>query len=134
MIADGTMPPSSLGPLSDMEILMVRKWIQDGALNMDCISNSCDLDSVSFSDDIWPVLNKNCVGCHNSDLANYNINLDSYENILETLSKQRDGIPVILGAIKQMDGFFSMPRDGNKLDACTIAKIELWIENGSPNN
>ena len=38
----------------------------------------------------------------------------------------------LLGAIKHEAGFSPMPKGGSKLDACSIAKVEAWIDDGYP--
>lgn len=128
------MPPSPYSPLTNEEKESIRKWISDGALNSDCPTDVCDtLNPISYSEQIWPVINTNCVGCHNNSLQSGSVNLSSYSNILLQVTTLRNDTPVIVGVIKQLPGFVPMPPSG-MFDTCTIRTIELWIEQGSLNN
>jgi uncharacterized membrane protein len=128
------MPPSPFPALSSEEKEVIRKWIADGALNSDCPSQSCDtLLAISFADQIWPTVNRSCVGCHSSSFTSGGIILDSYSTVLNVANTQQNGTSLLLGAIRKEAGFIAMPPTGT-LDDCTIRQFELWIEQGSQNN
>lgn len=128
------MPPAGSQQLTSQQIDNIKKWIAEGALNSDCPQASCDTTgTISFTSQVWPVFQNNCTGCHNSSLSSGNVSLDSYQNIKKYAETLRNGIPLIVGAIRHTSGFIAMPPSGT-LDECTIRKIELWIAQGKLNN
>ena len=128
------MPPPPLAALSSEQQEKLRTWILQGALNSDCPPAVCDTTGViEFSTQVWPIIQANCVGCHNTALSSGGVNLDGYTHVKTYADLLRNGIPVLLGSIKQLNGFFAMPQNG-KLDDCDIRQIELWIEQGKQNN
>lgn len=89
----------------------------------------CDTTNVSFSNDVWPVINSNCVSCHNDASPSGNISLSNYGNIV---SVAQNGS--LLGVIKHEDGWSPMPKGGGSLSDCNISKIETWVNAGTPDN
>ena len=65
----GLMPPAPRGPISDASIIVIRRWIEQGALNLDCPDDSeCFVDGpVSFATDVFPIIDKHCIGCHSGN-------------------------------------------------------------------
>jgi hypothetical protein len=91
---------------------------------------NCDTLDVSYSMDIVPVLSSNCYSCHsNSNAADFGsgIALEDYADVNASSS-------FIVAAIKHLEGVPAMPRNSDKLDDCTISKIEAWVNDGSPEN
>jgi uncharacterized membrane protein len=91
---------------------------------------TCDTLDVTFSTTVEPILDVNCVSCHNSSFGNGGVVLDSYAEV----KKYADN-GALLGVIDHQQGFEAMPPPpSTKLDDCTIAKVEKWIEQGAQNN
>ena len=131
---DDRMPPSPLPALSSTQIETMRTWIEEGALNSDCPSSTCDtLGTVEFSQQVWPIIQINCVGCHNSSITSGNVNLNGYTQVKTYADLKRSGTSVLIGSIRHLNGFFPMPQNG-KLEECNIRQIEVWIEQGEQNN
>jgi hypothetical protein len=131
---DDRMPPSPRPPLTTAQISALRTWINDGALNSDCPDGSCDTTgTISFLAQVDPLLQGNCVGCHNSTLANGGVNLSSYAQVKIYAESLRDGTSLLAGVTGRLPGFVAMPPTFS-LDACNIRLIGLWIEQGSLNN
>ena len=96
------------------------------------LDNICTTDSVSFSNNIYPVLENFCLTCHNDgskDRIGGTISLESYENVIEVGENGR-----LKGAISHESGFSPMPKNSSPLKSCYMDMINLWIENGMPNN
>jgi len=128
------MPPAPRSPLSESQISALRKWINDGALKSDCPDMACDtLEAISFSNQINPLLQTNCVGCHNSTQSGGGINLSTYNQVMTNAQTLRNGIPLLSGVIRKLSAFKPMPPSFT-LDECNIRKMELWIEQGAMNN
>lgn len=92
-------------------------------------STTCDSTSAFFSNDILPILKNYCIGCHNKNFLQGNVNLENYEEILPYA---KDGS--LLGSIQHDAEFSIMPPFGNKLSECQIGQIKKWIEEGAQKN
>lgn len=131
---DDIMPPPPFSPLTSEQLAKLREWITDGALNSDCPQNTCDTAGLlSFSLQIEPLLKNTCAGCHNATLTNGNVNLSGYSNVFAQTTNLRNGIPLMIGAIKRIDGFVAMP-PAIIIDNCKISTLEKWISQGAKNN
>jgi hypothetical protein len=85
-------------------------------------NNSCDTSGViSYSLQIEPILSSACLGCHNpgsGDLSNHSsVQVYALSDVLYT--RVNTG---------------NMPKDGQKLSDCNIAKIKKWVDAGALNN
>ncbi len=120
------MPPS--GSLSNNQIESILTWIEQGAKNNYCESD-CDTLNVSFSSDVFPIIQNNCQSCHNSTSASGSVSLSNYSEIQ---SKASDGF--LLGVIEHQTGYKPMPPTGIKLSDCDIQIIKNWIQSGTLNN
>jgi mono/diheme cytochrome c family protein len=128
---DKRMPPPPTSALSTAQIALVRKWIQQGAKNNRCDNNAgpCDTSNLSYAIHIVPLFQGNCTGCHNNNLSSGGVNLATHAQTVVAATSGR-----LLGALKHSSGFVAMPLGGSRLDSCSIAKVELWIQKGLPNN
>ena len=122
------MPPIPANPLSSEQIAVIKKWIEQGALNNSC-EEGCDTTNVTFSNNVWPTIETNCTGCHSGANAGAGINLTNYNDIVAIANTGQ-----LLGVINHSAGYSPMPQNGDKLSDCTIREIEIWIENGKPND
>ena len=90
----------------------------------------CDTTTISFINDVKPIFEQNCStpGCHNSGTNQSGVTLETYSQISGSISYTID-------LIKHTTGFIPMPPSpAEKLHDTIIAKIECWIEAGTPNN
>jgi hypothetical protein len=124
---ENKMPPLNKPQLSKTEIDSIGKWIGYGALNENC-GEICDtINPVTFSVNIWPVIQATCTGCHSGTAPSGNIPLASYNNVAAIASngllmKSLNGI-----------GVTKMPPAGS-FSACRIRQFEIWMKNGFLNN
>ncbi len=114
---------------SVIAMLTLSSCYYDNAEDLYPQPSECDTTNVTFTSDIYPVINNNCIGCHNSAFASGNVNLETYDNIVAAANNGS-----LMGAIKHESGWSPMPKNGNQLDDCTIKKLDAWINNGTPNN
>lgn len=124
------MPPSYNSPLTNKQIKLVERWINEGAKNsIDC-AGTCDSSSFKFAADVQPILQTHCTGCHGGtgNTGGY-ILLDTYDAV-----KQRVDYSSLLPSITHAVGADPMPQNGNKLNDCKITVIRKWIEAGAFNN
>ena len=92
---------------------------------------NCQLDSVTFSRTIQPIINQSCAfgGCHDAGSAAFGIDLSNYEGMQRIAANGR-----LVGAITHATGFYPMPKNAQKLDDCKLSQIQKWVSAGAPNN
>ena len=91
--------------------------------------NTCNTDNVSYSQQVLPVLEGFCLGCHSEAARSGGVVLEGYDNVKRFVDNGR-----LLGSISHDVGFSPMPRNGRKLADCTIEQISSWIDAGADNN
>lgn len=92
-------------------------------------SSLCDTSTVTYSSTIVPLLNANCNNCHQTALASGGVILDTYAGVQTVAANGW-----LMSAITHASGFIPMPKNGNKLPDCTIAKFRIWVNQGAPDN
>lgn len=96
------------------------------------LDQACDTTGVTFSKSILPILQTNCYNCHS---ASENANLGKGINLEDfSILKQRVSTGEFYASIVQDLSVIPMPKDGAKLDTCSITKIKIWIDKGAINN
>jgi hypothetical protein len=94
------------------------------------VSSGCDTTNITFSGTIVPVLSNNCYNCHsNASAASYgnNVRLENYADI-------QSRIAAVVGTIKHTGSYSPMPKNGGKLNECSILKLDIWVRQGMLNN
>lgn len=92
----------------------------------------CDTTNITWESSIAEILDKNCVYCHGPELAypeNKPVRHDSYEDELVVVKDGR-----LFKAVNHLPGIKPMPYQLPKLPECERIKINLWLENGAPEN
>jgi hypothetical protein len=94
-------------------------------------TNNCDTINVTYSNQVAPILTKNCAfsGCHNTATKSAGYAYDSYSETKVSVTNN-----ALIGSIKHLSGFSSMPKGGVKLSNCDINKIQAWINQGALDN
>ena len=90
-------------------------------------SNTCDTTAVSYANQIVPILQNNCYGCH--DASNVSVSGSQFDSHLFLLDYVNSGS--LSNRIN--DASNPMP-PGELMDECNRAKIDAWINAGAPNN
>jgi len=123
------MPKDPNNPLTAAQIHVIATWISEGATNTSYCEGTCDSSQFTYSMNVRPILETNCLGCHNGLAPDGGfIPLDTYEGVRDMVNGD-----LLLPAITHT-GINPMPRNGNKLSDCKITIIRKWIEAGAPNN
>lgn len=92
------------------------------------------LCQVNYSDQIQPIFNNNCIGCHG---GNGGLFLTSYENVIAggnsgVVVTPEDGAnSLIIQKLRGTAQGSQMPMGGNPLDESVISLIETWIDEGA---
>lgn len=89
----------------------------------------CDTTNVTYSADVWPVINANCTACHSGAAPSGNIRLANYDEIVVQANNGN-----LMGAINHEAGYSPMPKGRQKLPQCDITHIQIWINQGTPDN
>lgn len=89
----------------------------------------CDNTNVTFSGTIQPLILSKCQGCHNNSSQSGNISLEGYDNIQQQAANGN-----LFGVMNHDPGFSPMPKGEPKLPDCQIEAIQIWIDNGTPND
>jgi hypothetical protein len=82
--------------------------------------------TVSFANDVLPLMEQNCTGCHNAGNASGGYNLSDYTTIAAHAN-------ATLGSMRN-SGYKLMPQGGPALPDSSIQLIECWIYQGKLDN
>jgi hypothetical protein len=155
VLDSGDMPRGG-GKLSDDQITLIAKWIDQGA-RFDGRDPSASIatgvpvptqaaplevakatgkESVLFSRDIAPVLAENCIGCHGDNQPRARLGLDTFRRLLAgsengaILTPGKGAESLIVRKLKGQAGD-RMPLNRPALSNDVIAKFEKWINEGA---
>jgi hypothetical protein len=120
------MPPPPTPPLTQEQINLIKKWIDQGAKNNYC--TSCDTTAFKFGADIWPIIDVSCKGCHGTTNPAKGVQLTNYTQVKAIVDDGR-----LKNVLYATNGYKQMPI-GGKLNNCKLTKINKWIANGAPND
>jgi hypothetical protein len=85
----------------------------------------------SYSQNIAPLLQNYCVGCHSGSNPTGGANFTTYSGVYQWAS---DASPSKMeGSAWHLRGFNPMP-PSFELDTCQLKMIQYWCANGAPNN
>jgi hypothetical protein len=121
------MPPPPAAKLPAELVNAIRIWINQGALNNEC-RNVCDTTKVTFTTEIWPIVNSTCKGCHSGSRPSGGVSITNYDQVKSLVNNGQ-----LEGTIFGKAGFKRMP-PGGSVDQCSLDKIAIWIKAGAPNN
>ena len=112
--------------LAVVGLLVYSSCYKDNVETLYPSSTTCDTTTISFANDIQPILNTNCAlgGCHNKATASGTVELEDYDGAKSAAQ----------GALLTDINDGSMPQGGTKLSQCNINKISRWVNMGMPNN
>jgi hypothetical protein len=89
----------------------------------------CDTAHYTFSGQVLPLMQQNCISCHNNTTLSGSISLDNYSSVKQVVDPGR-----FWGAINHDQGFVPMPLDAGKLSDCNLIIIKKWLDHGALNN
>lgn len=121
------MPPPPANPLSNEQISLIYDWINQGALDNSC-SGTCDTVDVRFSTHVAPLVANFCESCHSGAVPSDGVRLENYTHIRDVAVSGR-----LISVLRGLPPYPTMPPSG-ALNTCQIRSVELWIEDGAPNN
>lgn len=154
VLESGDMPRGG-GRLSNDEIALIVKWIDEGA-KFDGTNRTARIDAgvpqerrenltvtkatgdetVKFSRDIAPVIAATCTGCHGGQNPRGNLSLETFAQLLRgsqdnvIISPGKPGDSILIKRLKGIGGD-RMPMDRPPLSDEVIGKFEKWIAEGA---
>lgn len=84
--------------------------------------DDCDTSKVTYPGSVYPILDKNCIGCHGGAAPSAGLNFTDYNTVATIAYDGR-----LLGVINHAAGYSPMPPTGVRLSDCDIATIEIWV-------
>jgi hypothetical protein len=91
----------------------------------------CDTSAVSYTNDVVPILQEYCYGCHGTNVsaAGGGIILEGYGNLANYANNNQ-----LSGDISAASGYTPMPYGKPRLPSCQLYKILAWVNQGINNN
>lgn len=126
-VLEDIMPPPPRAEFTIDQKNLVKNWILQGAKNNVC--DACDTTNVSFKDNVFPLVETYCLGCHSGTSPGGGIYLRDYNDLVAVANNGK-----LWGSINFETGYSPMPKNANKLSECQLATFRIWIDNGTPNN
>ena len=95
-------------------------------------TGNCDTAETSYSGFVKPLITANCTqaSCHNSNDKAGGRDLTIYQQVKD-VALSNNGI--LIGRVTGTGGPL-MPQGGPKLPQCDIDRLQIWVDNGAPNN
>ncbi|MFT5512689.1 MAG: cytochrome c5 [Bacteroidia bacterium] len=117
-------PPATITPEQRNAI---RIWINQGAKNNKC-SNRCDTSNVTFSGNVWPIIEATCRGCHSGSGASGGVKITNYTQIKALVDNGN-----LENVLSRKGPKKAMP-PGGPLEKCASDQIRIWIAEGAKDN
>lgn len=94
------------------------------------------MENVSFSSDIYPLVERRCIKCHGGEFPSAGLSMESYESLM---SGSQNGEVIVAGDANNSLLFEKiesgeMPKRGQHLTPEQIELIRQWINEGAVNN
>ena len=127
--SDDIMPPPPDAPFTQTQKDLIKNWINQGAMNTTCALDCDSTMTSTFAAVVYPIVETNCVGCHNDTRTEGGVKLNSYATVKASV----DG-GAFMGTTEHKVGYPVMPTSGIKLVDCNISLLNQWIANGALDN
>jgi len=124
------MPPRGRPQLSNEQKNIILKWINQGALNTNCI-NSCDTTKFTYNDPIKTLLTNNCLGCHGTKPGSGNVYLGDYTSAQSYINANKANFLKVINHDPTLPVSKRMPPSGKMVD-CQIGQFTRWVNKGFP--
>jgi len=121
------MPISPSPDWNAAQVNLLKKWINQGALNNACNENqgACDTTGITYANFVEPLIQNRCLGCHIKSEWGGGVFLDTYTAVKSSAASGR-----LLGSLQHETAYSPMPKLQSALPACAIDKIKAWIKGG----
>jgi mono/diheme cytochrome c family protein len=85
---------------------------------------ACDTAAVSYANDIAPIIQQNCLVCHQPGGSQESSAMNTYDNLVN----------FAVSAVDRVNGRGNLMPPSGKMTSCNIALLEAWVNAGMPNN
>lgn len=136
---DEVMPPKKEGLLSKEQAEILRLWIEQGATWPKEVKLA-HTTRVNFEKHIQPILEENCVTCHNPDKAKGELNIatrydaftsgDNSPSIIP-FDPEKSGLYALTALEADDDDLMPPKKSGGPLKKEQVALLRSWIEQGA---
>lgn len=109
--------------VAGISLVLFISCTHDKADLLNPAGNDCTGVNASFANDILPIIQARCGGCHGTGSTNGPGPLTDYAGIKNAAVRIKTSV---------MTG--SMPLNAAPLPAAEIIKIRCWVDSGTPNN
>ncbi len=82
----------------------------------------CDTLDVTYANDVYPIFDQFCIGCHGGQVPEAGIDLNNFDDVAAIAQNGQ-----LLGSINHEAGYSPMPKNGDKLSECLIRTITIWV-------
>ena len=82
----------------------------------------CDSSNVTYPGIVYPILEAYCISCHSGTTPAGALDFTDFNDLAFVAQSGS-----LLGSIKHLPDYSPMPKDGDKISACEIALIEIWV-------
>lgn len=124
------------------------KWLLNGLVHVALLSvlTGCAREeAVSFAQDVKPILDQNCLSCHQEGGEGYEtsgFSMVSYDDLMQgtkfgamVIGGDSEGSNLVVLMEGRADPSISMPHGSmDKVSGKDIKTIRLWIDQGAKNN
>jgi len=122
VISKGRMPPKSHPALTAAQKAVFLKWIQQGMQNNSCEESAAVASTeLTYENNVAPILQKYCYGCHSGPQGAGGINLTDSFTVVALIKSD-----LLIKAITHAEGARPMPSRDEKLSEADIATIKAW--------
>lgn len=87
----------------------------------------CDTVIISFDKSIWPIIQNNCISCHNTTAPSGNVDLSTYDKIIPYVKNGK-----LYGSMMHLPGYSPMPSATSSLTSCELTMVKKWIIGSYP--
>lgn len=127
--ASGEMPPRNEPAMSQDQLALIKKWIEQGALNTTCTATTCDTTKYTYSNRVSGIFATYCNGCHGIAPGSGNVVLSSYSAAVAAVNKDK---ALFLSAINYTAPAGKNMPQNSRLSDCQVQQITKWINKGMP--
>lgn len=111
----------------NIEIIPQENKVDSVVTEVPSTNSTCDTMAISFDKSVWPILNTNCVSCHNASNPSAGVDLSTYAKIQTYVKNGK-----LYGSITHALGYKPMPSATSKLSSCDITIVRKWIRGSAP--
>jgi mono/diheme cytochrome c family protein len=114
--------PQGGDKISNCEIALIEKWINDTTFIIPPDTTDCDTSFVTYPGTVYPIFEANCISCHSGPTPEGGIDLTDFEDVAFLAQSG-----ALMGSIQQLAGYSPMPQNAPPLTNCEITQIQKWI-------